>query len=80
MTITVADEIRMLNKREKCLSRHVTQHQKEGRLSFKVAELQPYMERLLLVRKNQKTAALRAVPCAQVVTADAKGQEQQVAK
>lgn len=78
--ITAADEIQMLNKGEKCLARHVTQHQKEGRLSFKVAEFQPYMERLLLVKKKQKTAALRAVSCVQVVTADAKGQEQQVAK
>ena len=50
--IMVADEIQMLNKREKCQSHHVTQDQKEGKLSFKVAELPPYMERLLLVKKK----------------------------
>lgn len=39
-TVTmVADEIRMLNNREKCQSHHVTQNQKDGKLSFKVDEL-----------------------------------------
>jgi len=52
--ITVADEIWMLNKREERQPHHVTQNQKEGELSFKVAELSPYMERLLLVRKKER--------------------------
>lgn len=64
LMITGADEIQMLiNKRGRCLSYQVTQNQEERKLSFEVAKLPPYVERLLLVKRKYRATALCVVSC-----------------